>query len=156
MYNLLILAKFAHFFGGGGCNFSPFISKSFQMWDHLFPSPPPQGFQISKNCGHPTLGRGDKRTIKRYLKSEHTDAHKHRQTKIWTNWLIESIGPEGRCFVNANLTERNSFEFFVVFSDYNIKSANITQSDVESFFAHIPLEKHQSSNFYSSSLNIYS
>ena len=34
----------------------------------------PQGFQICKNYGHPTLGRGGgKDTFKLYLKSEHTD-----------------------------------------------------------------------------------
>ena len=54
----------------------------------------PQGFQISKNIGHPTSGSGGKKTFKRYLKSEQTDV----QTDGRTNRLIESIGPEGRCF----------------------------------------------------------
>ena len=40
---------------------------------------------------------GGKKTFKLYLKSEHTDIPTHRQTHIWTNQLIESIGPEGRC-----------------------------------------------------------
>ena len=30
----------------------------------------------------------------------HTHRHTHRQTQIWTNWLIENMGPEGRCFEN--------------------------------------------------------
>ena len=38
--------------------------------------------------------RKGKKTFKRYLKSEHTDTWTDRQT----NRLIESIGPEGRCF----------------------------------------------------------
>ena len=54
----------------------------------------PQGFQISKNIGHPTLGSGGKKTFKQYLKSEQT----HRHTDRRTFRLIESIGPEGRCF----------------------------------------------------------
>ena len=54
----------------------------------------PQGFRISKNIGHPTSGSGGKNTFKRYLKSEQTHTH----TNIWTFRLIESIGPEGRCF----------------------------------------------------------
>ena len=29
-----------------------------------------QGFRISKNIGHPTLGSGGKKTVKPYLKSE--------------------------------------------------------------------------------------
>ena len=33
----------------------------------------PQGFGISKNIGHPTSGKGGKKTFKRYLKSEQTD-----------------------------------------------------------------------------------
>jgi hypothetical protein len=40
----------------------------------------PQGFQISKNIGHPTLGSGGKKTFKRYLKSEHTNRLTDRQT----------------------------------------------------------------------------
>ena len=60
----------------------------------------PQRFQISKNIGHPTSGSGGKKTVKRYLKSEQTDKQTDKQTNIWTNRLIESIGPEGRCFEN--------------------------------------------------------
>ena len=56
----------------------------------------PQGFRISKNIGHPTSVSGGKKTVKWYLKSEHT--HTNKQTNIWTFRLIESIGPEGRCF----------------------------------------------------------
>ena len=40
----------------------------------------PQGFQISKNIGHLTLGSGGKKTFKRYLKSEHTDGQTDGQT----------------------------------------------------------------------------
>ena len=40
----------------------------------------PQGFRISKNIGHPTLGNGGKKTLKRYLKSEQTDKQTDRQT----------------------------------------------------------------------------
>ena len=60
----------------------------------------PQGFQISKKFEHPTSGSGGKKTLKRYLKSEHTDKHTDKQTHGRTFWLIESIGPEGRCCEN--------------------------------------------------------
>jgi hypothetical protein len=33
----------------------------------------PQGFQISKNIGHSTLGSGGKKTVKRYVKSEKSE-----------------------------------------------------------------------------------
>ena len=56
----------------------------------------PRGFRILKNFGHPTSGSGGKKTFKQYLKSEQTDRHTDRRT----NRLIESIGPEGRCFEN--------------------------------------------------------
>ena len=59
----------------------------------------PQGFRISKNIWHPISGSGGKKTVKRYLKSEQTDKQIHRRT----NRLIESIGPEGRCFENTLL-----------------------------------------------------
>ena len=65
----------------------PFLSITF-----------PQGFRISKNIDHPTSGYGGKKTVKRYLKSEQTNRHTNTQTDIWTFRLIESIGPEGRCF----------------------------------------------------------
>ena len=42
---------------------------------------------------------GGKKTFKRYLKSEHT----HRRTDRRTNRLIESIGPEGRCFEKPSI-----------------------------------------------------
>ena len=40
----------------------------------------PQGFRISKNIGHLTLGSGGKKTFKRYLKSEHSDKQTDTQT----------------------------------------------------------------------------
>ena len=40
----------------------------------------PQGFRISKNIGHPTSGSGGKKTVKWYLKSEHTDTHTNKHT----------------------------------------------------------------------------
>ena len=43
----------------------PFLSITF-----------PQGFRISKNIGHPTLGSGGKKTVKRYLKSEKSEEKK--------------------------------------------------------------------------------
>ena len=60
----------------------------------------PQGFRISNNIGHPTSVSGGKKTFKRYLKSEHTDKHTDKHTDRRTFRLIESIGPEGRCFEN--------------------------------------------------------
>ena len=62
----------------------------------------PQGFRISKNIGHQTLGNGCKKTFKPYLKSEHTDGRTHRQADTQTDrrtfGLLESVGPEGQCF----------------------------------------------------------
>ena len=45
----------------------------------------PQGFQISKNIGHPTLGSGGKKTFKGFLKSEHTDRQMDGQTDTQTD-----------------------------------------------------------------------
>ena len=56
---------------------------------------------FSPHIGPPILGSGGKKTFKRYLKSEHTDGHTGRRT----NGLIESIGPEGRCFENLRFRE---------------------------------------------------
>ena len=35
--------------------------------------------------------------------NRHRDRQRDKQTNIWTFRLIESIGPEGRCFENHNL-----------------------------------------------------
>ena len=56
----------------------------------------PQEFRIFINIGHPASESGGKKTFTRYLKSE--------QTETRTNQLIESIGPEGRCFENIQCT----------------------------------------------------
>ena len=75
----------------------------------------PQGFRISRNIGHPTLGSGGKKTFKWFLKSEHTDGQTDgrtdrqtdRQTDRRTFRLIESIGPEGRCFEKCQKSQLN-------------------------------------------------
>ena len=61
-------------------DFTPFISKSFQMWDHFFLLFSPQGFWIFNIFGHPILGSGCKKTLIRYLKSEQTDRQTDGQT----------------------------------------------------------------------------
>ena len=76
----------------------------FHQFGKLYFCPFPQGFRICKNIGHPTSGSGGKKTVKRNLKSEQTDRQTDRRTDVQTdgrtNRLIESIGPEGRCFEN--------------------------------------------------------
>ena len=77
----------------------------------------PQGFQIYKNIQHPTFGSGGKKTFERYLKSEQTDRRTDRRTDGQTDRrtfrLIESIGPEGRCF--ENMTAHYNSQFCVTF-----------------------------------------
>ena len=63
-------------------NLRPFLSITF-----------PQGINISKIFGHPTLGSGGKKTFKRYLKSEHTDGQTHTQTDISTYRKHRPRGP---------------------------------------------------------------
>ena len=43
--------------------------------------------------------------------NRHTDTQIDRQTHIWTNQRIESIGPEGRCFENIVIVK--VFKFVV-------------------------------------------
>ena len=89
----------------------------------------PQGFRISKNIGHPISGSGGKKTDKRYLKSEHTDRQTDRQTNIWTFRLIESIGPEGRCFENGFKVDGRNLRLGAVKYLQNI--TNVTSSGCE-------------------------
>ena len=71
----------------------------------------PQGFQISKIFGHPTLGSGCKKTFKRYLNKwtyRQTHAHTDRQTygqidlakASAASWMTERAGP----YEDADLT----------------------------------------------------
>ena len=70
----------------------------------------PQGFPGSKNIGHTTSVSGGKKTVKQYLKSEHTNRQTDKQTNIWTFRLIKSIGPEGQCFENYYSDRRSRME----------------------------------------------
>ena len=77
------------------------------MLDHFFPLLFPKDSQSLKNIWHPSSGRGGKKTVKRYLKSEQTDTRTDRRTDRQTFRLIESMGPEGRCFENHKQTRAN-------------------------------------------------
>ena len=60
-----------------------------------------QGFRISNNIGHTTLGSRAKRHLSGNLKvNTQTDRHTDRRTDGRKNRLIESIDPKGRCFEN--------------------------------------------------------
>ena len=76
-------------------DFTPFISKIFQMWDHFFPLLFPNYLEYLKIWDIHLLEVGAKRW---YLKSEQTHKQTNRHTHPRTNRLIESIGPEPRCF----------------------------------------------------------
>ena len=52
-----------------------YFKKTLKKKSALLSSTFPQGFQISKNFGHPTLGSGGKKKVKRYVKSEQTHRH---------------------------------------------------------------------------------
>ena len=70
-------------------HFQKNMFKSVTTYFHYFP----HKFQISKNFGHPTLGSGDKKTFKGYLKSEQTDKHTDRHTDISTYRKHRPRGP---------------------------------------------------------------
>ena len=72
-------------------------NKHVQIWDHFFPLLFPKDSESLKILDIRLQEVGGKKTFKRYLKSEQT----HRHTDWLTFWLIESIGPEGRCFENT-------------------------------------------------------
>ena len=61
-------------------NFSPFMRKSFQIWDHFFQLLFPRGFWMSKKIGYWTFGSGGKKTFQQSEKVWRTD----KQTNIRT------------------------------------------------------------------------
>ena len=82
-------------------NFTPFVCKSFQIWDHFFSLFSSKNSKALKVLDI-QLGEGEaKRHLNATSKSEQTDKHTHGRT----NQLIESIGPEGRGFENVYTKE---------------------------------------------------
>ena len=80
-------------------DFRSLPNKNVQMLDHFFPLLFPKHSESLKILDIRLREVGDKKTVKRYLKSEQTDT----RTDERTNRLIESISPEGRCFENMLL-----------------------------------------------------
>ena len=78
MFCMAKLAKKLFLWGGGAIldHFQTKMFKSETTFFHYFF----QGFQISKNIGHPTSGSGGKTTFKQYLKSEHKDRRTDKST----------------------------------------------------------------------------
>ena len=106
-------------------DFRPLPNKNVQMLDHFFPLLVPKDSESLKifdirlwevgakrplNGTSKVNGQTDRQTeghtqtdistVKRYLKSERTDRETDRRTHRRTFRLVESIGPEGRCFEN--------------------------------------------------------
>ena len=76
-----------NFFCSG--DFLPFMSKSFQIWDHFITITFPQWFRKSKMFGHWTMGSGGKKTVKqskkhRYQKKSCSVRQNSCQNKLWT------------------------------------------------------------------------
>ena len=67
------------------------------MWHHFFPLLFPKDSESLKILNIRLREVGAKRPLNSTSRSEHT----HRQTHGRTNRLIESIGPEARCFENT-------------------------------------------------------
>ena len=80
------------------CDFRPLPRKNVQMWDHFFPFlfPKDVGAKRPLNSTSKVNGQRNKKT--------------DRQTHIWTFRLIESIGPEGRCFENPPYGDKDSLD----------------------------------------------
>ena len=70
------------------------------MWDHFFLLLFPKDSESLKMLDIRLREVGAKRRLNGTSKSEQTHRLTHRHTHIWKNRLIESIGPEGRCFEN--------------------------------------------------------
>ena len=92
-------------------DFRPLSNKNVQILDHFFP----QGFQISKNIGHPTLGSGCKNTVKWYLKkwtdtqtNTHMDISTYKKRRprgpmLWKSWQIIRLSSFAICFLFSKL-----------------------------------------------------
>ena len=81
-------------------DFQQFSNKNVHIWDHFFPLLFPKDSESVKILDIRLREVGAKRPLNGTSKvNRHTDGHTDRRTFR----LIESIGPEGRCFENINL-----------------------------------------------------
>ena len=82
-------------------DFRPLPNKNVQIWDYFFPLLFPKDSESLKILGIRIRQVGAKSSLNGTSKvNTRTDRHTDRQTDRRTNRLIESIGPEGRCFEN--------------------------------------------------------
>ena len=79
-------------------NFRPLPNKNVQIWDHFFPLLFPKNSESLNILDIQLREVGAKRRLNGTSKSEQTDT----RTDTRTFRLIESIGPEGRCFEKAS------------------------------------------------------
>ena len=86
-------------------DFRPLPNKNVQIWYHFFPLLFPKDSESLKILDIQLQEGGGKNTFKRYLKSEHTNRRTPRRKRRRTFRLIESIGPEGRCFENGTILD---------------------------------------------------
>ena len=93
------ISKKTNFFLRG--DFRPLPNKNVQIWDHFFPLLFPKDSESLKLLDIRLREVGAKRPLNGTSRSEQTNRQTdHRQTDGRTFRLIESIGPEGRCFEN--------------------------------------------------------
>ena len=86
-------------------DFRQFLSKNVHIWDHFFPLLFPKDSESIKILDIWLREVGAERPLNGTSKvNRHTDGltdtQTDRRTDRRTFWLIESIGPEGRCFEN--------------------------------------------------------
>ena len=87
-------------------DFRPLPNKNVQMLDNFFPLLFPKDSESLKILDIRLRKVGAKRRLNGTSKvnrqtNTQTDKHTDRHTDRRTNRLIESIGPEGRCFENS-------------------------------------------------------
>ena len=102
------LKKKIFFFCG---DFTPFMSKSFQIWDHLFQLTFPKDSKNLKKFGHCTSERGGKKTVNRsekhqYKKTLLSKAKFARKTNFFCAPLLHPL------FVKVFKSETISFHYF--------------------------------------------
>ena len=97
-------------------DFRPFPNQNVQIWDHFFPLLFLKDSE-SKKILHIRLWEvGAKRRLNGTSK---VNTWTDRQTDKRPFWLIESIGPEGRCFENICFIRLYSFLEHFWFIEYN-------------------------------------
>ena len=114
------------------CNFKPFLREKRSHLKPILSINFPQGFQISKDFGHPISGSGGKKIFKRYLKSEEIFFQKIRKKLFLAGAILDNF------WAKMFKSETTYFHYLKKWTDTRTHTQRDTQTDILTYKKHRP------------------